>query len=370
MALKSINPATGELLESFTEQSPQEAATAAVQAHEAFQAWSQRPLPQRAGLLHKAAAILRGEKNIPGAHDDRGDGQAHPAVDRRSREMRPGLRRTMPTTARPCSPPIAIAGRCRRQLRALRPAGRDPGRHAVEFPLLAGLPLRRPGADGRQRLPAQARLQRACAAPRAIEEIFRRAGFPEHVFTALRVGADQVEALVALPQVRAVTLTGSDAAGRAVAAAAGRHLKKVVLELGGSDPFIVLADAPLAKCVAAAVSSRMINNGQSCIAAKRFIVVKDVYGRFQKAFVAAVAGSEDRQSPRRKQRPGAAGPGRPAGRAGAPGPAVGQARRPRPDRRRARSARARVSISSRRSWTVSSPACRPTTRNCSGPWPP
>jgi succinate-semialdehyde dehydrogenase/glutarate-semialdehyde dehydrogenase len=126
-----------------------------------------------------------------------------------------------------------------------------------------------------------------CAA--RIEEVFRRAGFPQHVFTVLRIGPAMVEPLIAHPLVRAVTLTGSDAAGRQVAAAAGRNLKKVVLELGGSDPFIVLADAPLSKCVAAAVGARMINNGQSCIAAKRFIVAKDIYGRFEKAFVAAVS---------------------------------------------------------------------------------
>jgi len=123
----------------------------------------------------------------------------------------------------------------------------------------------------------------------AMGDLFIQAGLPEHVFTVLLVRSQQVEALIAHPLVSAATLTGSDPAGRAVAAAAGRHLKKVVLELGGSDPFIVLEDAPLARCVAAAVSSRMINNGQSCIAAKRFVVVRGVFSRFQKAFVAAVA---------------------------------------------------------------------------------
>jgi succinate-semialdehyde dehydrogenase/glutarate-semialdehyde dehydrogenase len=123
---------------------------------------------------------------------------------------------------------------------------------------------------------------------RRISGLFRKAGFPEHVFCELRVGSGRVESLVAHPLVRAVTLTGSEQAGRRVAALAGRHLKKAVLELGGSDPFIVLADALLPQCVATAVSARMINNGQSCIAAKRFIVEEAIAPAFRAAFVAAV----------------------------------------------------------------------------------
>ncbi len=287
MALKSINPATGELLESFAELAPQEAATAAVRAHEAFLAWSRRPLPQRAGLLKKAAAILRREKNILG-------------------------RMMTAEMGKPVLQSIAEVEKCAlvceyyaangEAMLASIPIQADAVGSYVRFDplgvLLAIMPWNFPFWQvfrcaapallaGNACLLKHAANVMRCAV--SIEDVFRRAGFPEHVFTALRVGSAQVEALVALPQVRAVTLTGSDAAGRAVAAAAGRHLKKVVLELGGSDPFIVLADAPLARCVAAAVSARMINNGQSCIAAKRFIVVKDVYSRFQKAFVAAVS---------------------------------------------------------------------------------
>ena len=123
----------------------------------------------------------------------------------------------------------------------------------------------------------------------SIEEIFRRAGFPDGAFQTLLVGSDAVEKIIADPRVAAVTLTGSESAGRSVAAAAGKHLKKCVVELGGSDPFIVMPSADLEVAVSTAVTARMINNGQSCIAAKRFIVHDDVYEPFLKQFVARVS---------------------------------------------------------------------------------
>lgn len=115
----------------------------------------------------------------------------------------------------------------------------------------------------------------------AIETIFVKAGFPENLFRTLMISASQVEAVILNPHVRAVTLTGSEAAGMNVAAIAGRALKKTVLELGGSDPYIVLEDADIDTCVATAVNARMINNGQSCIAAKRFIVVECRLAEFE-----------------------------------------------------------------------------------------
>jgi succinate-semialdehyde dehydrogenase/glutarate-semialdehyde dehydrogenase len=118
----------------------------------------------------------------------------------------------------------------------------------------------------------------------AIEEIFRKAGFPEGVFRTLLIGGEQAEKLIGDPRIHAVTLTGSGAAGRRVAAAAGAHLKKSVLELGGSDAFLVLADADLEQAVEAGAVSRFLNGGQSCIAAKRFIVVESVAARFLELF--------------------------------------------------------------------------------------
>ncbi|MEO5861569.1 MAG: NAD-dependent succinate-semialdehyde dehydrogenase [Burkholderiales bacterium] len=114
----------------------------------------------------------------------------------------------------------------------------------------------------------------------AIEAIFHDAGLPEHLFTALFVDADDIAEVIASDHVQAVTLTGSEGAGRKIGALAGQHLKKCVLELGGSDPFIVLHDANVERAVEQAVASRYLNCGQSCIAAKRFIVVPEIADRF------------------------------------------------------------------------------------------
>jgi succinate-semialdehyde dehydrogenase/glutarate-semialdehyde dehydrogenase len=123
----------------------------------------------------------------------------------------------------------------------------------------------------------------------AISNLFRRAGFIEGAFQTLLVGSEAVEGLIADNRIAAVTLTGSEGAGRSVASAAGKNLKKSVVELGGSDPFVVMPSADLDQAVATAVTARMINNGQSCIAAKRFIIHEKIYDEFLKKFVAGVA---------------------------------------------------------------------------------
>jgi len=123
----------------------------------------------------------------------------------------------------------------------------------------------------------------------AIEDIFRRAGFVDGAFQTLLIGTDTIEGIIADPRVAAVTLTGSEGAGRSVAGAAGRNLKKSVIELGGSDPFIVMPSADMESAVSTAVAARMINNGQSCIAAKRFIIHEKIYDQFVEKFVARVS---------------------------------------------------------------------------------
>jgi succinate-semialdehyde dehydrogenase/glutarate-semialdehyde dehydrogenase len=122
----------------------------------------------------------------------------------------------------------------------------------------------------------------------ALEQLFRDAGAAEGAFQTLLIGSEPVAQLIADDRIAAVTLTGSEGAGRAIAAAAGKHLKKTVLELGGSDPFVVLPGADFERTVAMAVEARCINNGQSCIAAKRFIIADAIYDRFAAAFVAAM----------------------------------------------------------------------------------
>jgi succinate-semialdehyde dehydrogenase/glutarate-semialdehyde dehydrogenase len=119
----------------------------------------------------------------------------------------------------------------------------------------------------------------------AIEEIFARAGFPKGAFQTLLIGAEAVEKILNDPRVAAATLTGSEPAGSSVAAIAGKQIKKTVLELGGSDPFIVMPSANLDEAVTTAVKARTINNGQSCIAAKRFIVAGEIYDEFERKFV-------------------------------------------------------------------------------------
>jgi succinate-semialdehyde dehydrogenase / glutarate-semialdehyde dehydrogenase len=123
----------------------------------------------------------------------------------------------------------------------------------------------------------------------AIEDILRRAGFVDGAFQSLLVGSEMVEGIIADSRVAAVTLTGSEGAGRSVASAAGKNLKKSVVELGGSDPFVVMPSADLDSAVSTAVAARMINNGQSCIAAKRFIIHEKIYDKFLEKFVARVS---------------------------------------------------------------------------------
>ena len=122
----------------------------------------------------------------------------------------------------------------------------------------------------------------------AIEDIFRRAGFMEGAFQTLLIGSDAVPTMLEDPRVAAATLTGSEPAGRSVASIAGKQIKKTVLELGGSDPFIVMPSANFEEAVTTAVKARTINNGQSCIAAKRFIIHEQIYDRFEREFVAAM----------------------------------------------------------------------------------
>jgi succinate-semialdehyde dehydrogenase/glutarate-semialdehyde dehydrogenase len=121
-----------------------------------------------------------------------------------------------------------------------------------------------------------------------LDTLFTRGGFPEGAFLTLLIGSREVDAVLADRRVKAVTLTGSEPAGRAVAQTAGRHIKKAVLELGGSDPFIVMPSADIAEAARTAVNARAGNNGQSCIAAKRFIVHADVYEEFSSAFVSGM----------------------------------------------------------------------------------
>jgi succinate-semialdehyde dehydrogenase/glutarate-semialdehyde dehydrogenase len=287
MSLQSIDPASGQLLATYRELSAAEVACIIEAAHAAFVKWRETAFAERAEALKRLAAVLRrrgGElARLMTMEMGKPVAQARAEIEKCALVCDYYAENAEAMLAPENIAAAAVASYVR-----FEPLGAVLAVMPWNFPFWQVLRFAAPALmAGNVCLLKHAANVQGCAA--AIEEIFRRAGFPEHVFANLCVGSAQVGSLVAHPLVRAVTLTGSDRAGREVAAAAGRNLKKVVLELGGSDPFIVLADAPLAKCVAAAVSSRMINNGQSCIAAKRFIVEDAILPGFQKEFVAAVA---------------------------------------------------------------------------------
>jgi len=287
MPLQSINPATGRLLEIFDSQSWAQAEAALEKTWQAFLSWRQSGFSERRGLLLLAAQILEKEKKD--------------LARLMSNEMGKPILQAKAEIEK-CTMVCVYYAENAEKILAPETIATDLGASYVRFeplgPVLAVMPWNFPFWQvfrfaapalmaGNVCLLKHASNVQGCAA--AIEKIFRQAGFPEHVFANLRVGSVQVAALIAHPLVRAVTLTGSELAGRKVAEQAGRNLKKVVLELGGSDPFIVLADAPMEICLPNAVNARMINNGQSCIAAKRFIVEAKILDRFRSEFAAAVA---------------------------------------------------------------------------------
>jgi succinate-semialdehyde dehydrogenase/glutarate-semialdehyde dehydrogenase len=285
MAIESVNPATGERLRAFEPDAPAAVEDKLAAAAAAFRDWRRRPVTERAGVLRRAGDILEAEK------------QAFAAL--MTAEMGK-LTRAAVQEAEKC------AGGCRfyadHAEAFLRPEADANGRDAVLFqPLgavLAVMPWNFPFWQViRFAAPALAAgnvglLKHASNVPQcalALADLFARAGAPAGVFQTLLIGSDRVPAIIADERIAAVTVTGSEGAGRDIAATAGRHVKKTVLELGGSDPFIVLPSADLPRAVATAVKARIVNSGQSCIAAKRFIVADAVYERFARDFAAAMA---------------------------------------------------------------------------------
>ena len=287
MAIESINPATGELLEAFDEWPGGQVEAAIKNAWQAFLDWRHSGFARRRGLLLRAAQVLDEEKKdlarLMSVEMGKPLMQAEAEIDK-------------------CATVCVHYAENAEKILLPENVAMDGGGSYVRFdplgPILAVMPWNFPFWQVfRFAAPALMAgnvclLKHSSNVPRCarrIAAIFKGAGFPEHVFTELRIGSGTAESLIAHPLIAAVTLTGSEQAGRSIAAQAGRNLKKAVLELGGSDPFIVLADAPLEACLPTAVNARMINNGQSCIAAKRFIVEAKILDRFQNEFVAAVA---------------------------------------------------------------------------------
>src|SRR6266849_6400608 len=283
MSVQSVNPATGEVLETLEEMSKAQIEQALARAHAAFLEWRTRPFADRARLMRAAAQELRASK-------------AEYAMTM-TREMGKPITQAEAEVEK-CAGSCDYYAEHAEAFLAEQPRETDAARSYVRFdPLgvvLAVMPWNFPYCQVfRFAAPALMAgnagiLKHASNVPRcalAIEKTFRVAGFPEGLFSTVLVGSAAVGRLIADPRIVAVTLTGSDHAGRKVAEQAGRELKKTVLELGGSDPFVVLADADLAAAAKAAADARLVNSGQSCIAAKRFIAVEAVADRFLNLFV-------------------------------------------------------------------------------------
>jgi succinate-semialdehyde dehydrogenase/glutarate-semialdehyde dehydrogenase len=284
--LRSIDPATGKELASFPEADDAAIEAAIARAYEVRLGWRDAGVDHRARLLKAVAGVLRADKARYGAILTAEMGK--PIVEAEAEVEK-------------CAWTAGWLADNAARLLADEPIESTASKSYVRYlPLgviLAVMPWNFPFWQAfRAGLPALAAgnvmlLKHASNVPQAalaIEEVFREAGLPEGVFQTLLVGSAAVDRIISDRRVSGVTLTGSEGAGMHVAATAGKALKKSVLELGGSDPFIVLADADVAAAAGIAVRARNQNNGQSCIAAKRFIVVEDVADDFEKRFVAAV----------------------------------------------------------------------------------
>jgi succinate-semialdehyde dehydrogenase/glutarate-semialdehyde dehydrogenase len=288
VTLASINPATGETVAEFDEHSVDEVERRLVAAVEAFKPWSARPVAERAAVLSRMADLLDAGQEALGRLMTLEMGKTVRSARDEAAKCAAGCRYYAKHASTMVAPvPIEDVGARRGEVR-FEPLGAVLAVMPWNFPFWQVIRFAAPAlAAGNVALLKHASNVPQCAL--ALEELWRRAGAPAGIFQTLLIGSSRVESVVADSRVAAVTLTGSEAAGRAVASVAGRHLKKTVLELGGSDPFIVTPSADLDLAVETAVAARIINNGQSCIAAKRFIVVESVADAFTTQFVRRMA---------------------------------------------------------------------------------
>jgi len=287
MSIASIDPATGSTLRTFEPHDRPTVDRALDRAAAAFASWRRRPSAERAATVRRAGDILDRERDTFGELMTREMGKLRTAAVEEAAKCALACRHYADHADAYLAPePVAVDGE--RAFVAFEPLGVVLAVMPWNFPFWQVIRFAAPAlVAGNVGLLKHASNVPQCAL--ALEDLFRRAGAPEGVFQTLLIGSDAVEDVILDDRVAAVTLTGSEGAGRSVAAAAGRALKKSVLELGGSDPFVVLASADIAQAAATAVRARTINNGQSCIAAKRFIVVDAVADAFEDAFVSGMA---------------------------------------------------------------------------------
>jgi succinate-semialdehyde dehydrogenase/glutarate-semialdehyde dehydrogenase len=283
MAMEVINPATGELVKTYDTLTKEELGPAIRASHEAFLSWKNVRFAERAQLMKNAAKILRedADKYAKLMTVEMGkpvkDGRAEAnkcawVCDYYAENAQLFLKReTVQTDAA-------------RSFVSYQPLGVVLAVMPWNFPFWQVFRFAAPALmAGNAGVLKHASNVPGCAL--AIEEVFLKAGFPENIFRTLLIGSSLVNDVIENPLVTAVTLTGSTPAGKAVASKAGEMLKKTVLELGGSDPYVVLEDADLEATVNTCVYSRLINAGQSCIAAKRFIVVESIKEKFEQLYI-------------------------------------------------------------------------------------
>jgi succinate-semialdehyde dehydrogenase/glutarate-semialdehyde dehydrogenase len=286
MAIETLNPATGELLKTFPEMEPPEVDRILTAAAAAQRDWARRPFSERAVPMRKVAQLLR----------ERAQAYGRIMALEMGKPLKDGAAEVT-KCAWVCE---YYAEQAERQL-APRPEPSDAGQSYVRYdPLgvvLAVMPWNFPFWQVFRFIAPHLMagnggvLKHASNVPQcalAIEQVMHDAGFPPALFRTVLVGARRVRALIMDDRIAAVTITGSEPAGRQVAAAAGEALKPSVMELGGSDPFIVLADADLDAAAKVAAVARTINAGQSCICAKRFIVEAPAYDAFLEKLTAAM----------------------------------------------------------------------------------
>jgi len=286
--MRSVNPALNRLLREYPDHSAEDVTAIIEKTWKAGLSWKETSFAFREGLFRNLAALLRADR----------DRLARLMTEEMGKIIRESLAE-IEKCAMACDyyaenaesmlKDEMVSTDASRSFVAFQPLGVILAVMPWNFPLWQVFRFAAPSLmAGNVALLKHASNVPGCAL--AIEELFTKAGFPENVFSTLMIPSSMVEAVITNQRVQAVTLTGSSAAGGSVASAAAKHIKKAVLELGGSDAFIVLDDADLDNTVKAAVTGRMINQGQSCIAAKRFIVDETVVEEFTLRLLRAVSG--------------------------------------------------------------------------------
>ena len=288
MAIATINPATGELIKTFEPLSTSEIEQKLQLAVKTFRAERKTSFAERASRMNKAAEILDHDKEKFAHLMTLEMGKPYKAAVAEAAKCTTACRYYAENAEKFLADEVIETGAKKSFVRYL-PIGPVLAVMPWNFPFWQVFRFAAPALmAGNVGLLKHASNVPQCAL--AIESLFLEAGFPAGAFQTLLIGSQQVDAILNDPRVVAATLTGSEQAGIQVGVGAAKRIKKVVLELGGSDPFIVMPSANLDAAVATAVEARVINNGQSCIAAKRFIVAESIAAEFERKFVARMEG--------------------------------------------------------------------------------